>query len=179
MKIRNHTPATGPAIRLCSCVAGSRPNSGLSGRSPPSVIPEAGSATPNSITIIAVSVPRLPVAIPSPESPPTRAGVAIEASIALWNTSVNWKQVARITTRSRMTLTGRPPCAPGIANQSAMQLTDMMSATAASHGFLGPVRSETAPISGARSATQMPTIVFARLQASCPRTASPITTLAK
>ena len=78
-----------------------------------------------------------------------------------------------------MALTGRPPCAPGIANQSAMQLTDMMSATAASHGFLGPVRSETAPISGAKIATQMPTMVFARLQASCPRTASPMTTLAK
>ena len=166
MKIRNHTPATGPAIRLCSCVAGSRPNRGLSGSSPPSVIPEAGNATPNSITSIAVSVPRLPVAMPSPESPPTRAGVAIEASIALWNTSVNWKQVARITTRSRMTLTGRPPCAPGIANHSAIQPADMMSAIAASQGFLGPVRSETAPISGARSATQMPTIVFARLQAS-------------
>ena len=55
----------------------------------------------------------------------------------------------------------------------------MMTAMAASQGFLGPVRSEIAPMSGASSATQTPTIVLAKLQASWPRTGSPITTLAK
>jgi hypothetical protein len=55
----------------------------------------------------------------------------------------------------------------------------MMSVTPASHGFRGPVRSEIAPIRGANSATQMPTIVLAKLHASCPLTGSPMTTLAK
>ena len=53
------------------------------------VTPDAGSATPNSMTIIAVSVPRFPIAMPMPERTPMRLAGAIEASMALWNTSVN------------------------------------------------------------------------------------------
>ena len=75
--------------------------------------------------------------------------------------------------------TDTPPRAPGIANQSAMQDADMTNAMVASHGFLGPVRSEIAPMRGASSATHTPTIVLARLHASWPRTGSPMTTFAK
>ncbi len=153
-------------MRLCSCVAASRPNSGLSGSSPPIVMPEAGRATPNSITSIAHSVPRLPVEMPKPERPPTRSAGAIEASMELWKTSVNWKQVASSTISARIAGIGSPPCPPGIAYQSAMQLSDMTTAMVASQGLRGPVRSEIAPMSGANSATKTPTIVLARLQSS-------------
>jgi hypothetical protein len=82
-------------------------------------------------------------------------------------------------TSNRIVPTLSPPCAPGIAHHSAMQLIDMVNAIAASHGLRGPVRSETAPMSGASRATQTPTMVLAKLHASWPRTGSPITTLAK
>ena len=55
----------------------------------------------------------------------------------------------------------------------------MISAIATIQGLRRPMRSEIAPVSGASTATQTPTIVFARLQSSWPCTGSPMTVFVK
>ena len=67
-----HRP--GDAVVLMRLRGPSRKADG-SGSRPPRVTPEAGNATPNSITTSATSVPRLPIEMPRPERPPIRCGL--------------------------------------------------------------------------------------------------------
>ncbi len=63
-----------------------------------------------------------------------------------------------------VTSNGRPPCPAGITHHSAMQLATMMAAMPASQGLRRPMRSDIAPVIGARMPTTKPASVLARLQ---------------
>ena len=91
----------GAAIRSCSKVDVSRPNSTWSGNQSQSSNPDAGSANAYSIATRMMSAPPLPSASPQPDTVPRRWYGTTLGSIALWKTSVNANPVPATASRHR------------------------------------------------------------------------------
>ena len=182
MKIRNHTPATGPAIRLCSCVREIEPAEQRRVRQEPAERhrprPAAQHRTASRPSQSACRDCRSRYRVPKARRHDRRCRDRCQHRVV---EHLGELEAGRQDHDQQQDGPDRQPTAARPASRTRARCNRPTSRArrAASHGFRGPGPSETAPSNGASSATQTPTIVFAKLQASCPRTGSPITTFAK